>query len=118
MSSWLGTAVGAALAAVPLCWTLLVLQRHRQAWRPLDVLLAALAWQGLLQQAAALLYSLLAMSLLGPLQWCSAATWLLTSGQTLQVSQCHFVFTYAGSSVRRRQSKKLSKFNFDKILNW
>lgn len=97
MSSWLGTAVGAALAAVPLCWTLLVLQRHRQAWRPLDVLLAALAWQGLVQQAAALLYSLLAMSLLGPLQWCSAATWLLTSGQTLQVESGAF-------------SVKLSKF--------
>ncbi|XP_034240239.1 uncharacterized protein LOC117644735 [Thrips palmi] len=27
---------------------------------------------------------MLAMSLLGPLQWCSAATWLLASGQTLQ----------------------------------
>ncbi|KAK3911243.1 HTH-type transcriptional activator Btr [Frankliniella fusca] len=88
MSAWLGTAVGAALAAVPLCWTLLVLHRGggrgRAAWLPLDVLLAALAWQGLVQQAAALLYSLLAMSLLGPLQWCSAATWLLASGQTLQ----------------------------------
>lgn len=82
MSSWLGTGVGAALAAVPLCWTLVVFHRQRAAWLPLDVLLVALLWQGLVQQAAALLYSLLAMFTW--LQWCSAATWLLVSGHTLQ----------------------------------
>ncbi|RZF49084.1 hypothetical protein LSTR_LSTR008370 [Laodelphax striatellus] len=86
--AWLVTGAGAPLAAVVLCWAVLVLRCSHGSpshWRrPLDPLLVALLVEAVVQQVAASLHA--ALALLRPESdvWCSLLVWLLQAVRTMQ----------------------------------
>ncbi|XP_022191086.2 uncharacterized protein LOC111049349 [Nilaparvata lugens] len=86
--AWLVTGAGAPLAAVVLCWAVLVLRCSHGStnhWRrPLDPLLVALLVEAVLHQVAASLHAGLALLRPESEVWCSLLAWLLQAVRTMQ----------------------------------